>query len=117
MTYSIDFRKKVLDIKEKESLSFRKTAIRFGISVTTLLHWVKKIELKTTRKKSATKINMDALKQDIEQYPDAYQFERANRLSVSKSCIYYALKRLNITYKKNSYTSQSRRKTAQLISK
>jgi hypothetical protein len=39
-------------------------------------------------------------------YPDAYQFERAERLRVSEFCIWYALKKLNITYKKNSATSK-----------
>ena len=41
---------------------------------------------------------MEALKQDIETYPDAYQFERAKRLGVSSGGIFHALKRLKVTY-------------------
>ena len=43
---------------------------------------------------------MQKLSEDVEDFPDAYQRERAERLGVSKSAIYYALKRLNITFKK-----------------
>ena len=43
---------------------------------------------------------MDALKADIQDWSDDYQWERAKRLSVSQSCIHYALKRLGVSYKK-----------------
>ena len=43
---------------------------------------------------------MGALKKDVEAYPDGYNYERAARLGVSTSGIYYALKRLNMSYKK-----------------
>ena len=33
---------------------------------------------------------MEALKRDIELYPDGYQKERAKRLKVSENCIFYA---------------------------
>ena len=112
MTYSRDFREKVLLIKEKESLSFARIAKRFGIGIATVVRWAKNIESKTTRNKPATKIDMDALRRDVEAYPDAYQFERAHRLNVSKTGIGYALKRLGVTYKKNSQSSPSKsRKT------
>lgn len=84
MTYSIDFRKKVLEIKEKERLTQEETAKRFQIGKTTLIRWHKKIEPQKRRNKPVTKINMDALKKDIEGYPDAYQYERAARLNVSQ---------------------------------
>lgn len=100
MTYSHDFRKKVLSIKEKESLSFAKIAKRFDIGIATVVRWAKNIESKTSRNKPATKINMEALMRDVEAYPDAYQYERAQRLNVSKTGIGYALKRLGVTYKK-----------------
>lgn len=51
---------------------------------------------------------MDALIDDIKTYPDAYQYERAKRLGVSQTGIWFALKRLNVTYKKNSSSSQGR---------
>ena len=100
MTYSIDFRRKVFSIKQKEGLSFEQTAQRFNIGKTTLVRWTKKLEPDKNRNKPATKIDMEALRNDVKQYPDAYNYERAKRLGVSTNGIWWALKRLNITYKK-----------------
>ena len=106
MTYSLDFRKKVLAVKESENLSFEDVALRFGIgSKNTVFRWTKKLEPCKTRNKPATKINMEALDDDVKQYPDAYQFERAQRLGVSESCVQVALKRLKTSRKKNTETS------------
>ena len=106
MTYSIDFRKKVLAIKEKEKLTYDETAKRFQIGKTTLVRWHTKLEPQLTRNKPATKINMEALKQDLIEHPDAYQYERAERLCVSIRCVGHALKRIGVTYKKNTQASQ-----------
>jgi len=117
MTYSIDFRMKVLAVKEKEGLSFAKTAERFYVGVASVVRWARKPESQANRNKRATKINMEALKQDILLYPDAYQYERAERLRVSTTGLWYALKRLGVTYKKNSSPSKGRtRKTLCLLS-
>ena len=63
--------------------SIRKLAKRFGISSTTLFKWTKSIEVKKTRRKKATKINMESLKKDVEENPDSYQYERVHKFSVS----------------------------------
>jgi transposase len=115
MTYSIDFRCKVLAIKEKETLSYVKVSKRFGIAVNTVFLWSKKLESKKTRNKPATRIDRQVLRNDLGVYPDAYQQERAERLGVSKSGIYHALKRLNVPIKKNSKASQSRSRKAVYI--
>jgi transposase len=81
-------------------------AKRFGVSLASVMRWSKTPESKTTRNKPATKIDMEALKMDVETYPDAYQYERAGRLGVSKSCVGYALKRLGVSYKKNAQSPQ-----------
>ena len=106
MTYSVDFREKVLLIKQKESYSFAKAAKRFDIGKASLVRWTKNIESKKTRNKPATKIDMEALKKDVEVYPDAYQYERAKRFNVSQMGIAHALKRLGVTYKKNPKPSK-----------
>lgn len=106
MTYSLDFRKKVLAVKERESLSFEEVALRFDIgSKNTVFRWTKQLEPCKTRNKPATKIDMDALSRDLLLYPDGYQYERAGRLGVSESCVQAALKRLSISRKKNTQTS------------
>lgn len=108
MTYSVDFRKKVLKIKDKEKLSFEVTAKRFGISKTTLFSWTKNIEPQKKRNRKAVKIDMEALRKDIELYPDSYCYERAKRLGASPTGIRDAQYRLGVTYKKNFKTSKSR---------
>lgn len=104
--YSLDFRNHVLKIGKEEGLSIRKLATRFGIGSRTIVRWKKRLSPKTRRNKPATKIDMLALKKDVEDFPDAYLYERAKRLGVSSSGIYSALKRLGVTYKKNAQSSQ-----------
>jgi hypothetical protein len=41
---------------------------------------------------------MEALAQDVTDHPDAYQQERAQKFGVRQSAIFYALKRLNLSY-------------------
>lgn len=117
MTYSLDFRKKVLKIRQQEGLSIEAVAIRFGVGKASVMRWLIELEPKKNRNKSPTKIDMDALKKDIENYPDSYQYERAQRLGASTSGISWALKRLDVTYKKNTHSSQNRRRKALIVSK
>jgi len=105
MGYSLDFRKQVFKIKEQKGLSYQEASDRFGINIRTLFRWKKRMEPKLKRAKKATKLDMEALKLDVKNKPDAYQYERAERLGVSTSCIHYGLKRLEISYKKNSSSS------------
>jgi transposase len=107
MTYSIDFRKKVLSIKQQDQLTYSETAQRFGVGQSTVVRWSQNIELKRTRNKPTVKLNWDALAQDVEECPDSYQYERAARFGVSRQGIAYALKQLKLSRKKNLPTSQS----------
>ena len=102
MSYSLDFRKRVLELKDREGLSNKETSKRFGVSMRSLFRWQNRIEPKLKRDKPATKIDMHQLALDVEEYPDAYLEERAERLGVSASGIFYALRRLEITNKKNT---------------
>jgi transposase len=110
MTYSSDFRRKVLSVREKEGLTIAQVATRFCVGVASVTRWVKTPEPKQTRNKPATKIDMDALVGDVKKYPDAYQYERARRLDVSVQGINYALRRLGVSYKKKSTASQDKRR-------
>lgn len=102
MTYSLDFREKVLEIRNKQNISIFKVAKLFKISKTTIMNWIKNIHAKKNRNKPTITIDIKKLKEDIRKYPDAYQYERAQRLGVTKSGIYHILKRLRVTYKKKS---------------
>ncbi|TYP69479.1 transposase [Nitrosomonas communis] len=112
MTYPILFRHKVLSVREKENLSIAQVAKRFGVGVASVMRWIKTPDPRTTRNKPATRINMEMLAQDIKNYPDAHQYERAKRLGVSKQGINHALKRLSVTYKKKPVSPQSQRRRA-----
>lgn len=115
MSYSLQFRRQVLSIRARDGLSFAQAAKRFGVSKQSVYNWSKKPELKKTRTKPPTKINMQALKEDIEKYPDAYQYERAQRFGVTQMGICHALRRLNVTYKKNSYAPQSQSRRSRCL--
>jgi transposase len=106
--YSLDFRKHVLKVGAKEGLSIRGLAQRFGIGFRTIVNWKKRLDPILKRNRTPTKINIEALKQDVETYPDAYGYERAKRLNVSKSCIHYTLKKIGVTYKKKPCGIQKR---------
>ena len=69
MTYSLDFRRKVLKVKEEEKLTFVSTAERFGIGKNTVLLWSKNIEPKKNQDKPATKVDMEALKKRYRNLP------------------------------------------------
>jgi transposase len=105
MKYSVHFRKKVLSVKKKERLSLAAISRKFGVSKNTVFLWTKNITPKSHREKPPTKI-----REDITRYSDAYQYERAERLGVSQSAIYSALKRLKVTYKKISKASHGKRR-------
>jgi len=113
MTYSIDYRRKVLSLREKEDLTIAEVAERFCVGIATVVRWLKRVEPQRTRVKPATKIDRIALARDVREYPDAYQSERAKRLGVSEKGIGHALRRMNITYKKNTESPKGqRRRTA-----
>lgn len=107
MTYSLDFRKKVLKTKTKHDLSFEKVAARFCISKSAVVRWSKNLEGLKQRDKPWKKLDKEKLRKDIEEFPDSYSYERAKRLGVSASGIRYAKQRLGVTYKKNSKSSES----------
>ena len=115
MTYSSDFRRKVLSVREKEGLTIAQVAARFYVGIASVTRWIKNPDPQLSRNKPATKIDMEALARDVIAHPDAYQYERARRLGVSEKGIGHALRRMGITYKKNTKTSpQMRRRTAHL---
>ena len=77
MTCPLPFREKVFATKEKFDLTFEATSQRFDIPIRPLFRWQQKIAPCVTRDKPATKIDMDALAQHVDDYPDAYLHERA----------------------------------------
>ena len=103
-------------IKEQEGLTQAEAAERFGVGVASITRWNKCLESKSMRTKPATKLDMKALEEDVKMYPDGYQYERAARLGFCQRAIGYALKRLGVSYKKNTVASESGRKRTTALS-
>jgi transposase len=110
MGYSIDFKKHVLKIKAAEDLTILETAQRFVVGRATISRWIAKGNNFDIQKRSS-KLDLKKLAEDVEQYNDSYQYERAKRLGVGQNSIHHGLKKLNITYKKKFQTPESQRRT------
>jgi len=77
MSYSLDFLRQVFKVQSKEKLNDKQLCVRFGISTRTLYRWQKNIAPVGKRNRPATNIDMEALNNHLEEFPDAYQYERA----------------------------------------
>lgn len=115
MVYSKDFRKKVLETKEAESLTILAVARRFKIDWKTVKSWMQSIERKVHSNRYR-KLCLEALREDVKEYPDAYQYERAERLGVKQNTICDGLKKLKISYKKKPFSSEGGRNKTYYIS-
>ena len=107
MTYSADFRAQVIKSVKNRDMSIRESCTFYNVSKTALQRWLKNPTIKQTRNKPLSKIANDVLLKDVEQHPDDYMYERAQRLNCSKSGIEIALKRLGISQKKDLRASKS----------
>lgn len=87
MTYVLSFPKHVLRIQQKETLSFKETAKRFGIGIASLIRWHKKVE-PSRRPEKAYKIDREVLRRDVIEHPDDFLFERAGRFNVTGNGIH-----------------------------
>lgn len=117
MSYSIDFRRKVLSVRESEGLTISEVAARFCIGIATVVRWLKRVEPIEKRHKPATKIDIVALARDIRTFPDAYHYERAQRLGASRAGICHAMQRLGVTYKKNASAPKGKRRITSIVPK
>ena len=100
MTYSLDFRQKVLSVRERDNLTFAQVADRFSVGIASVVRWSNCLDIKPYVRIKVRKIDLILLAADVEKYPDSYQFERAERFGVCQKAIWQALRRLGVTYKK-----------------
>ena len=109
MTYPVRFGQHVLSIGKKEGLRLEETAQRFGVGRASLTRWLTRLEADQLKPRQR-KIDLEKLKRDVRDYPDAYQYERAARFVVATNAIWQALQKLNLTYKKSAQTSEGGRR-------
>ena len=72
MAYPEKFRRKLLAVMEKEELTIEEGAKRFDIGTASVSRWKLNPNPTFTRNRPAQKINMEALKKDVETNPDSY---------------------------------------------
>ncbi|STZ01909.1 Transposase [Moraxella equi] len=99
MAYSDDFRQQVLR-QLNCGKTYRQLAEEYNISTRTILNWKANPDRKV-RTSYTSKIDLEKLRQDVLDYPDAYQRERATRFNCTDRAIAKALKRLKLTRKKS----------------
>lgn len=100
MTYSLDLRERVVGYVQ-EGGSPTAAAQMYKVSRATVYRWLNREDLRPTKVKTRKrKIDLVALQQDVEQYPEARLKDRAQRFGVHPSAIYYALRKMKTTRKK-----------------
>ena len=114
MTYPLSFRRHILAIRDKEGLTLEDTSQRFGVGRASLTRWLSRLEPDQSKPRKR-KIDLEALRRDVQDYPDAYQYERAQRFGVSTHGIWQALKRLGVSYKKKPETPKSMSRKARYV--
>ena len=106
MSYSVDLRKRVVSFVGSGG-SKSEAARRFEVSRKTVYNWLALDDLSPKPHPEHTrKVDKQALKRHVQAYPDAILSERAQRFGVSTSTIWYHLKRMKFSRKKNINVSR-----------
>ena len=119
MSYSEDLRLKVLSFVKKGG-SKTEAVIIFGVSRWCVYDWLKRDNVKAlkTGPKSHHKIDLTLLSNYISKSPDATITELSKEFLISRTGIWYCLKKLNITRKKTwFYAERCRQKRKSYLKK
>jgi len=101
MTYPISFRRKVIAHIE-EGMSKRAAARLFKLSPNTIYLWLNSSDLHPRHNVSRNrKLNKEALRRHVEEYPDLYLRERAAHFGVSVPAIWKMMRKLGYRKKKS----------------
>ncbi len=101
MVYSLDLRKRVIGFVENGG-SKAEASRRFGVSLWCVDDWFKRDDL--APKSSSVrnrKIDREALRRHVQQYPEALLRERAEHFEVQVSAIWYQMHKMKLTHKKS----------------
>ncbi len=100
---SSDLRKRVVDFVRGGG-SKAEAARRFGVGEASVYRWVKASDPLSYEKpgpRCGWRLDREALRAHVEAHDDMTYAERARHFGVSESCIWYGLRRLGISRKKN----------------
>lgn len=109
MRCSRDLRKRVIEFVRRGG---RKTdaARRFQVSRASVYNWTNVPDGLAYRRpgpKGPSRLDWEALRHDVATHPDRTQKERAHQFGVSRHCIWHALQRMGLSWKKNSRISRA----------
>jgi len=112
MAYERRFKERVIEYLT-EGHSQKGTAETFGIGITTIKEWKKRIAKKESlepkkRNRKPKKILPNELKAYVAVHPDAYLSEIGEQFGCTGETVRQALKNLNITRKKNDRLPRTR---------
>ena len=102
MSYSLDLRQRVIAFLQQGG-QVTQAAKLFQVGRATIYRWLGRDNLApTVVSRRPHRLDWDALEADVRAYPNDRLIDRSQRFGVGISTIAYALKRLNITRKKNN---------------
>jgi transposase len=104
MRCSSDLRKRVLDFVRGGG-SKAAAARRFQVSRASVYNWLKAPDGLAYRRpgpRHPRRLDWEALREHVGQYPDRTQKERAHHFGVSRHGIWQALRKMGVTRKKNA---------------
>ena len=105
MTYSIDLRKRVVDLVN-DGGSKAEASRRFEVSLWCVNDWCKRDDLAPkAHSQRKRKIDKEALRRHVQQYPDALLKERAELFEVCINAVWSMMRKMKLTHKK-SYALQ-----------
>lgn len=112
MAYSLDMRQRALELLEEGKTKTEVSEI-LGVGRSSLLRWEKRAskgELAAIYPKvrGGFRVDDEKLKAYVAKHPDAYQSEIAEAIDAKENTVCKALKRLNISRKKNSAIPRTR---------
>ena len=101
MTYSVDFRKKVVAFVRSGG-GQAEAARRFDISLWCVRDWLERKDLQPQQKgvPRQRKLDKEALRAHVRDNPDAIIRERATHFGVRYNSVWVALKSMKVTHKK-----------------
>ena len=106
MSYSVDLRKRVISFVESGG-SKSEAARRFDVSRRTVYNWLALDDLSPKpHPRHTRKVDKLALKRHVQAFPDAMLSERAQLFGVATSTIWYHLKLMKFSRKKNIKVSR-----------
>jgi len=103
MTYSLDLRQRVVDFV-KNGGSKAEASRAYKISEWCVYDWCQRTELKPQKppQRRKRKLDWEALRIHVQEYPDALLRERAEHFGVKINAIWYACQQMKLTRKKNT---------------